>query len=607
MDKRFGFAGSMMLAAMAFAGMLCPVIAVAADESSSIILAERGKAPDRAIVISATAGESQRYAAEELRDYVKQMTDVELPICTDEGELPAKAIFVGGTKWTDSIAGCADGLGTDGFRIVSRPPHVVVQGGVRGVLYGVYELLEKFGGVEWLASWRTVVPRRESFAVPVGHDETQRPAFSMRRASCNDPVLSARLRFNGRGAIPSGEAGMKFGGAAHASIGVGHSMKWLLPPKKYFAEHPEYFSETGGVRIAVKTQPCLTNPDVLRIVTSNVLQNIRRKPEREYVTVTQNDNFNYCACTNCAAVDAEEESHAGTLVRFVNAVAEAVEKEFPHVKVQTFAYQYTQKPPKKTRLRHNVMLTMCTITADFSEPLAGCVGAHNKKRNLEAHMRSWAEQASEMFVWDYTVDFNNFLLPFPNVYTLLPNLRFFRECGAKYIKEEGYRGPGEFAELKVWLLSKGMWNPDVEVKPLLDRFFAGFYGAAAPVVREYFERLQELPKKVGGIAETYTNGRRTRPVTNEFLAWATTNIWPKAEMLVRDDPACLHNVRLAEASTVYARIMRLKPEKDAAELESLLDWMEEIQRETGGKMRLRLGRHKDNQLLIMDRWNKIKE
>ena len=71
MDKRFGFAGSMMLAAMAFAGMLCPVIAVAADESSSIILAERGKAPDRTIVISATAAESQQYAAEELRDVLK--------------------------------------------------------------------------------------------------------------------------------------------------------------------------------------------------------------------------------------------------------------------------------------------------------------------------------------------------------------------------------------------------------------------------------------------------------------------------------------------------------------------------------------------------------
>ena len=67
MASLFGGAIPMMLAAMAFAGMLCPVIAVAADESSSIILAERGNAPDRAVVISATAGESQRYAAEELR------------------------------------------------------------------------------------------------------------------------------------------------------------------------------------------------------------------------------------------------------------------------------------------------------------------------------------------------------------------------------------------------------------------------------------------------------------------------------------------------------------------------------------------------------------
>ena len=42
---------------------------------------------------------------------------------------------------------------------------------------------------------------------------------------------------------------MKFGGVAHASIGHWHTLQWLLPIKKYFAEHPEYFSETGGVRI----------------------------------------------------------------------------------------------------------------------------------------------------------------------------------------------------------------------------------------------------------------------------------------------------------------------------------------------------------------------
>ena len=220
-------------------------------------------------------------------------------------------------------------------------------------------------------------------------------------------------------------------------------------------------------------------------------------------------------------------------------------------------------------------------------------------------MRGWAAQTQEMFVWDYTVDFRNYLLPFPNAHVLLPNLRFFRDCGAKHVKEQGYKGPGEFAELKTWLLAKGLWNPDVDEGPLLDRFFAGFYGAAAGPVCEYFEAVQALPKTVGGVAETYTDGKRRKPVSDEFLAWATTNVWPRAEWLVRNDPECLYNVQLAEASTVYARIMRLDAEKDAVEMGPLLDWMAALQRKANGEIRLAEGRFdKGNRALIIERWPK---
>lgn len=572
---------------------------IAVNAASPLVLAKRGAAAEYAIVIAVDADECQRYAVEELRDYVKQLTDVELPIVTKAEDaagatLPEKAIVLE-VENRDS---------PDAFRLYADGQRLrIVGGGSRGVLYGVYELLETYGGVEWFSSWWTIVPKLDSFVVPGAMDDVQKPAFAMRQASCPSPALAARLRLNGRQCFPKGTNVKKFGGPAHPSIGFGHTMNWLLPPKKYFAEHPEYFAEVNGVRVSERTQPCLTNPDVLRIVTSNVLVALRSNPGREFYPVTQNDWGNWCTCANCAAVDAEEESHAGTMVRFVNAVAEAVEKEFPSAKIQTFAYKYTQKPPKKTRLRHNVMPTMCTITADFSEPLAVSVGAHNRRRNLAGAMRGWAEHATEMFVWDYTVDFRNYLMPFPNGHSLLPNLRFFRDCGAKYVKEQGYCGPGEFAELKVWLLAKGMWNPDVEEGPLLDRFFVGFYGAAAPAVREYFEALQQLPKTVGGVAETYTNGRQRKPVSDEFLAWATTNVWPRAEWAVRNDAGLLYNVRLAEASTVYARIMRLDPEKDAVELNPLLDWMAALQRDAGGSIKLCEGRSKigGNQPLLLER------
>ena len=156
------------------AGALSLLLALAfvSVHASDMPLAVRGMPPDRTIVIPASASPSQRYAAEELRDFTEKTTGVRLPIATDAEPLPAKAILLGETKWTAELAGRvalnapggglgADvkNLGTDGFRLVARPPHLLVVGSPeRGTLYGVYELLERFAGCRWYASWHSVIP-----------------------------------------------------------------------------------------------------------------------------------------------------------------------------------------------------------------------------------------------------------------------------------------------------------------------------------------------------------------------------------------------------------------------------------------------------------------
>ena len=52
-----------------------------------------------------------------------------------------------------------------------------------------------------------------------------------------------------------------------------------------------------------------------------------------------------------------------TYIDFVNEVAEAVEKEFPDVLVETLAYRFTRNPPKTIWPRHNVAIRSCTIEA----------------------------------------------------------------------------------------------------------------------------------------------------------------------------------------------------------------------------------------------------
>ena len=162
-------------------------------------LAVRGAPAAYTIVVPEKASPSQRYAAEELRDFTEKTTGVKLPIATDVAPLPAKAILLGETKYTDVKAD----VGTDGFRLVARPPHLLVVGAPdRGTLYGVYELLERFAGCRWYSSWCSKIPRLNRFAVPATLDDTQVPALMMREPFWWDVLqngdFAARLRVNSR-------------------------------------------------------------------------------------------------------------------------------------------------------------------------------------------------------------------------------------------------------------------------------------------------------------------------------------------------------------------------------------------------------------------------
>ena len=518
----------------------------AAWSASALDLAVRGRAPEYAIVRAADASPSVVYAAEELRDFTERMTGVRLPIVSDEGPMPAKAIVLGRvaqragrplSQCNGQDARCPSG--DDSFRIVARPPHLYVEGSdVRGVLYGVYELLERYGGCRWYASWHTVVPARGAFSVPDDLDDAQAPAFLCRDVHWWDYFkgdFAARNRVNGgsnRQQARHGGNTWRFGGG----LGNCHTFERLLPPEKYFDAHPEYYSMVKGVRLKERTQLCLTNPDVLRLVTSNVLARIRKDPGAKFYGVSQNDWHNYCECPACKAVDDEEGSHAGTVVRFVNAIAEAVEKEFPDKIIETLAYQYTRHAPAKTKLRHNVIPCLCSIECDFSRPLA--TSPHPQNVSFLKDVEDWNRQTDCLYVWDYVTDFRCYPHPFPNVYVLQENVKFFRDHGVKMLFEQGAcqgRHAG-FAELKGWLLAKWMWNPDLPAEPLIADFFNGYYGKAAPIVRAVFDEAHRReaayaaadPSHTLKIYEDVASASCRDVLDDDFIAWAQAQM-KKAE------------------------------------------------------------------------------
>ena len=189
---------------------------------------------------------------------------------------------------------------------------------------------------------------------------------------------------------------------------------------------------------------------------------------------------------------------SGPYIRFANEVAEAVEKEFPSVRIDTFAYQFTRKAPTKTRPRKNVVVRLCDIECDFARPFSDSSDSPSNAKFAQ-DVSDWKRVAGDnLFIWDYLANFRSYILPHPNISQIAPNIRFFAENGAVGVFEQGDAlcSAGSFATLRHYLSAHLLWNPADDEKRLMDEFLDGYYGkAAAPILKQFISVIENAPRK----------------------------------------------------------------------------------------------------------------
>jgi len=256
----------------------------------------------------------------------------------------------------------------------------------------------------------------------------------------------------------------------------------------------------------------------------------------------------------CKALDDQEGSHAGTLIAFVNKVAEAIEKEHPHVAIDTLAYQYTRKPTKTIKPRPNVIVRLCSIECCFAHPLDGCPEKSNT--SFMEDLKGWNRLTNRLYVWDYTTNFRHYLLPFPNLDVLDENVRTFADHGVVGLFEQGNYsrgGGGELGELRAWVLAKLLWDPSRDGDQLIREFIEGAYGPAAAKVQAFIDLQREAIRKSGehvrifdGVERAYLSGK---------TLLACDKLLEEAEGLAKgtDDAALLRRVRRLRLAIWYTR------------------------------------------------------
>ncbi|NPV45806.1 MAG: DUF4838 domain-containing protein [Armatimonadetes bacterium] len=540
-----------------------PVI-IGGGSAMALPLVTNGQS-DYTIALATDAIAPEQTAALELQTFLQQVTGAVLPI-KPEAKVPADApqIVVGpGERFRAAFPDFdLAKLKHDGIAIRTEGNRLYLAGGrPRGTLYAVYTFLEDTVGVRWWGSREdeTFVPIKPSLDIP-DLSETYVPKLQYREAFYRGAFPSpyaARSKCNGHFAqIPE-----EFGG--HYNIlGWCHTFYALIPPDKYFAQHPEWFSLIDGKRTYEGAQLCLTNEEMRQELTRNALEWIRKNPTAGIISIAQNDCWGPCQCPNCQRIVDEEGSQSGPLIRFVNAVAAEIAKEYPDFLVETLAYQYTRQAPKLVKPGPNVIVRLCSIECSFSQPLA--TGPQNAK--FAEDMRQWSAISPQLYVWDYVTDFANYMIPHPNLRVLADNIRFFVDNKAIGLFEQGDAGCScsDFPELRAWLFAHLMWDPSRDPEQLIAEFLQGYYGPAARPLQEYIDLIHDAVEKSGTYLTCYM------PDTSSWMDLDTINrateLFAEAARLVEGDPVLSARVRRARMPLDHTWLQRYKGLKRLAKM-----------------------------------------
>lgn len=538
---------------------------VEANEATSLTLSTDGST-EYQIVLPRTPTPVEQTAAEQLKQYLETVTGALWPLISEEeADDNAPQLVVGlSSRAEELVPGLEDRkFAYDEIMIEPAGKSLVFAGHPqRGTLYAVYTFLEDFVGVRWWTSTESDVPSRPTLKMTAPHVHYA-PDLIYREAYYRDAfqgVFASRMKCNGnRENIPP-----EFGGH-HRFVYFVHSFYRLIPPEKYFDDHPEWFSMIDGERKTERAQLCLTNDAMREELTENALAALRENPEARFISISQNDWHGQCQCEQCRAIEEKEGSPAGPLLHFVNRVAEEIEKEFPNVWVETLAYQYTRKPPKHVRPRENVVIRLCSIECSFAQPLA--TGPQNEE--FKKDIEGWNEVADHLFIWDYVTNFHSYMSPHPNYHVLEPNIRFFVDHGTIGLFEQGDStcSAGDFVRMRNWVISHLMWNPKLDERKLRKEFMRGYYGPAAEPLLEHLELMSETAKK----SDVYL--RCFMPDTSGWLDLATLNRstrrFEEAEKAVADDPVRLARVQRAKMTIDHVWLKRYDRLKRLSQLKRI--------------------------------------
>lgn len=438
---------------------------------------------------------ASRYAGKELQKYLYLASNTLVPMFSDKCCKRGPEIIVGvdtrGIKLDERLTS----LSKEAYVIKRSGEDIIIYGNSgRATLYGVYRFLEEYVGFRAFSSDEIKVDEIDVLEIN-DLDIVQDFSFEYREVYFNDSFdgsFASKNMLNSNLANLSTEEGGKT-----KWFNCHHSFSDLVNPNIYFDTHPEYFSLIDGKRVKEHTELCLSNEDVYNIALNKVNEWIDNNPDCEIFSVAQDEWMGHfikmaCECENCKRIDDANESQSGSIITFVNKIADKIKEKHPNVLIHTFAYQYSRKPPKLVKPSDNVIVRLTNIECSWAKSIKeeALINPNSRGGLFYKDLVGWSKITNRLYIWDYAVNFRNYLLPFPNFTSMAKNIELYKEMGVKGLLMQGnfsYGGGGYMDEAKAYVAAHLMRDDHKSLEELLEEFCYGYYGKCGGKILDYIK------------------------------------------------------------------------------------------------------------------------
>ena len=249
-------------------------------------------------------------------------------------------------------------------------------------------------------------------------------------------------------------------------------------------------------------QLCFSSPELKAALTDYIKNKIAEKATQSKYMIMPNDNALVCQCDRCKALGNTEKNASPAVFTLLNSLA----KEFPEEQFFSTAYITTEQPPE-FKLRDNAGVMLSTMAF----PKGVVIAESNKKEFAEKQFSGWKDVTNTIYLWDYAVNFDNYLEVYPTVEIMQQNLKFYKSRGVTGVFMQGSEGTySSFSDLKSYLYAQLLQDTNVSLERCMNTFFNENYAEVNDLLFDYYtnaERLALQSKKAfdiyGGFNQAY--------------------------------------------------------------------------------------------------------